>query len=169
MERTDAYQKGLVDAKTGEFDASSGAGVRLYSAASSLRGNAKAEKRAGERADDAADAKRAATQAVRNDDGTLLAGFGSMGGEEMLSYMMISETLAEDGGEDWSAWQQRIGDHLRVSQNSDGSWSGHHCITSIPFVTAAAVMTLGASATPSDERRAKSDSGDAPALARHSH
>jgi len=78
------------------------------------------------------------------DTGALIRGFGSVGGEEMLSYMMISDTLAEDGGDDWNAWQERIGRHLSASQNADGSWSGHHCITSTPFVTAAAVMTLGA-------------------------
>jgi len=144
IEKTDEYQSGLVDTKTREFDASSGAGVNLYSAASGLRGNAQAAKRPGRQAPEAARAKDVAADAVRMDTGALIRGFGSVGGEEMLSYMMISDTLAEDGGDDWNAWQERIGRHLSASQNADGSWSGHHCITSTPFVTAAAVMTLGA-------------------------
>ena len=74
----------------------------------------------------------------------MISGFGSMGGEEMLSYMMISDTLAEARGADWEEWQGAIAHHLQATQNGDGSWSGHHCITSTPFVTAAAVMTLGA-------------------------
>ena len=61
-----------------------------------------------------------------------------------LHYMLISDTLAEQGGDDWQHWRQKIGAHLQVTQNQDGSWSGHHCITSTPFVSAAAVMTLGA-------------------------
>lgn len=77
-------------------------------------------------------------------DSSVVRGFGSMGGEEMLAYMMISDTLAQDGGEDWTQWDQKIGTHLASIQNADGSWSGHHCITSTVFVTAAALVTLGA-------------------------
>jgi hypothetical protein len=86
----------------------------------------------------------AAASKVAGDQGTLMAGFGSIGGEEMLSYMMISDALSAGGGEDWVAWQAKIGPYLGGIQNADGSWSGHHCITSAPFTTAAAVMTLGA-------------------------
>jgi hypothetical protein len=57
--------------------------------------------------------------------------------------MMISDTMAERGGDDWDDWSRKIGSHLVATQNADGSWSGHHCITSTTFVTAAAVMTLG--------------------------
>ena len=96
-----------------------------------------------------------------------MAGFGSVGGEEMLSYMMISDSMAEEGGDDWDAWRDRIGAHLTAIQNGDGSWSGHHCITSTTFVTAAAVMTLAsgeiaANAAPS------SGAGDAGANAKNS-
>jgi hypothetical protein len=145
LERSDAYQQTLVNTDTGEFDASKGAGVRLYAAASSLRGNLLAAKRNGandaarRRAEQSADV---AAEAVRRDSGQLMAGFGSIGGEEMLSYMMISDSMVETGGDPWKEWEQRIGQHLLAIQNADGSWSGHHCITSTPFVTAAAVMTL---------------------------
>jgi len=144
MERAEAFQSGLVDADSGTFDASRGAGVSLYAAASGLRGNAQAAERPSAGAPAARRAKEAAADAVRRDPETLIRGFGSVGGEEMLSYLMISDTLAEEGGDDFGMWQQRIGRHLSASQNADGSWSGHHCITSTPFVTAAAVMTLGA-------------------------
>ncbi|MBW2697949.1 MAG: hypothetical protein JRE70_15820, partial [Deltaproteobacteria bacterium] len=144
LARSDAYQRKLVDTETGEFDASEGAGVDLYAAASSLRGNSNAAKRAeGEERDRALAAARTSADAVGRDRGGLIAGFGSVGGEEMLSYMMISDSMAEQGGDDWKAWEGRIGHHLVAIQNADGSWSGHHCITSTTFVTAAAVMTLG--------------------------
>jgi hypothetical protein len=144
LERSDGYQQKLVDAKTGSFDASAGAGVDLYAAASSLINNNDAGKRAnGQDGGRAEAAARATADAVRRNGDALIAGFGSVGGEEMLSYMMISDTMAERGGEDWDVWNRKIGSQLVATQNADGSWSGHHCITSTPFVTAAAVMTLG--------------------------
>jgi hypothetical protein len=73
-----------------------------------------------------------------------MAGYGSIGGEEMLSYMMISDTLAAMGGDEWTAWEGKVGGFLVGTQNADGSWAGHHCITSPVFVTAGAVMTLAA-------------------------
>jgi hypothetical protein len=144
LARSDAYQQKLVDGETGSFDASAGAGVNLYAAASTLKSNSDAARRAGsdeerERAEAAADASK---QAVQRDSGQLVAGFGSVGGEEMLSYMMISDSMVEAGGDPWKEWEQRIGNNLLATQNADGSWSGHHCITSTTFVTAAAVMTL---------------------------
>lgn len=145
LARSDAYQRKLVDPDSGAIDASEGAGVALYAAASSLRSNSNAAKRAkGDAKGKAEDAAETVAKAVREDRGALVAGFGSVGGEEMLSYMMISDSLAEQGGEDWTAWEERIAQQLAATQNADGSWSGHHCITSTPFVTAAAVMTLGA-------------------------
>jgi hypothetical protein len=144
LERSDGYQQKLVDAKTGRFDSSAGAGVDLYAAASSLINNSDAAKRSeGEAGDRAEKAARATVDALRRNGDVLIAGFGSVGGEEMLSYMMISDTMAERGGDDWDVWSRKIGTHLAATQNADGSWSGHHCITSTPFVTAAAVMTLG--------------------------
>jgi hypothetical protein len=145
LARSDAYQRKLVDSRTGALDSSAGAGVDLYAAASSLMGNRDAAKRGSgedrERAEKAAEATAATVRARRD---ALIAGFGSVGGEEMLSYMMISDTLVEQGGDDWRDWQRQIGSQLSATQNADGSWSGHHCITSTTFVTAAAVMTLGA-------------------------
>ncbi|MDZ4700254.1 MAG: hypothetical protein SH809_11150, partial [Rhodothermales bacterium] len=82
-----------------------------------------------------------ATKAMLNDD-AVLQGFGNNGGEEFLSYMMTSESLAKSGGEDWSVWYQKMFERLSAVQNGDGSWSGHHCITSPVFCTAAVIMTM---------------------------
>jgi CO/xanthine dehydrogenase FAD-binding subunit len=96
---------------------------------------------AGRAADRAA---KATAESVRHQTDRMIRGFGSVGGEEMLSYMMTSDTLADERAEEWTCWQQRIGAHLVGIQNGDGSWSGNHCIASTPFVSDAAVMTLGA-------------------------
>lgn len=148
LDRTQRYNEQLVDEETGSFDASAGAGVDLYAAASALQGNRQGEKTAASpEARERAEKKAAKTaERVREDRAAMIRGFGSVGGEEMLSYMMISDTLAEEKGDDWQEWQMAIARHLRATQNGDGSWSGHHCITSTPFVTAAAVMTLAAGA-----------------------
>jgi hypothetical protein len=141
LDKADAYQRNNVDEKSGAVSTSAGAGVDLYAVAGALRGNQQAKAR-GEAA--AAPAMEAVARRVAADDGRLVSGFGSMGGEEMLSYMMISDALAEEDPKKFADWQARIGEHLRTIQNADGGWVGHHCITSPVFVTAGAVMTLGA-------------------------
>ncbi len=157
LDLNDRYQAAKVDTSTGSFDSSAGAGVDLYSVASTLKGNNEKKRRwkaagnskpsevAAREEAAAQDAEQTATRAVTGDaDNRLFAGFGSAGGEEMLSYMMISDTMADEGGETWTAWNGKVGGYLVGTQNSDGSWAGHHCITSRTFVTAAAMMTLGA-------------------------
>jgi hypothetical protein len=157
LDLNDRYQAAKVDTTSGSFDSSAGAGVDLYSVASTLKGNAEKKRRwkalgsakpsddAQRQEKDAEDAERTAVQAVTGDtDNRLFTGFGSAGGEEMLSYMMISDSLSDEGGDQWTAWNGKVGGYLVGTQNSDGSWAGHHCITSRTFVTAAAMMTLGA-------------------------
>ena len=85
---------------------------------------------------------KAASRMVRDD--AVLAGFGNNGGEEYLSYMMTSESLATTGGEDWETWYDKMNTRLSKVQNPDGSWSGHHCITSPVFCTAAVILTMTA-------------------------
>ena len=146
LAKADKYQSASVGAD-GAVDASDGAGVPLYAVATTLAGSAKAAKRDGANAGDARKNEVAAAvtgRRVAADSGVLMAGFGSIGGEEMLSYMMISDTLAEAGGTPWTAWEGKVGAFLAGAQNADGSWAGHHCITSPVFVTAGAVMTLTA-------------------------
>jgi hypothetical protein len=81
------------------------------------------------------------TTAMLQDD-NVLRGFGNNGGEEFLSFMMTSESLVLQGGKEWEDWNKRMLDLLSKVQNPNGSWSGHHCITSPVFCTAAAILTL---------------------------
>ncbi len=71
-------------------------------------------------------------------------GFGNNGGEEYLSYMLTSESLAQQGKEGWLKWRQSIDPKFKQSQNPNGSWSGHHCITSPVFCTAAILQAMNA-------------------------
>jgi DNA-binding protein H-NS len=77
-----------------------------------------------------------------------IAGFGNNGGEEFLSYMMISESLVAKGGDDWAKWDAQITTLVNKVQNEDGSWTGHHCITGRTFCTAAALLVLMGDRTP---------------------
>lgn len=83
-----------------------------------------------------------AKQKLNDED--VLSGFGNNGGEEFLSYMMTSETMVISGEEEWKGWHTKMSDRFTKIQNNDGSWSGHHCITSPVFCTAAVVMTVTA-------------------------
>ncbi len=146
LEKAERYQAAQVS-ESGEFATGKAAGVALYSVAGTMKANKDAARR-GAASGSAPEAEAAVAQArsvVSADaSGALMAGFGSVGGEEMLAYTMISDTLAEDGGDTWDAWETKINSYLSGIQNKDGSWSGHHCITSTTFVTATALMTLGA-------------------------
>jgi hypothetical protein len=77
-------------------------------------------------------------------DDQLLSGFGSNGGEEYLSYLQTSESLVIAGGNEWQVWKQRMTGRLAKIQSQDGSWTGHHCITSPVFCTAAVLQCLTA-------------------------
>jgi len=78
---------------------------------------------------------------VAQDDG-IMQGFGNNGGEEFLSYLQTGESLIINGDESWKAWYDKISGRLISIQNEDGSWSGHHCITSPVFCTATTLLTL---------------------------
>ena len=86
----------------------------------------------------------AASKAVSDKlaDRRFVAGFGNNGGEEFLSYMNISLALHVKGGPEWLKWDQQATEQVNRVQNSDGSWSGNHCITGRTFCTAAALLTL---------------------------
>lgn len=85
---------------------------------------------------------------ARLSDPQFVAGFGNNGGEEFLSYLLISETLVQQGGEEWSRWDAAISQLVGKVQNDDGSWTGHHCITGRTFCTAAALLVLMGDRTP---------------------
>jgi hypothetical protein len=77
-----------------------------------------------------------------------LAGFGTNGGDEFLSYMMIAESLVAKGGDTWRRWDSLMTARLDRMQNGDGSWSGIHEVKGRTFCTAAALLTLMADRTP---------------------
>lgn len=87
----------------------------------------------------------AARQVVRDD---VQQGFGNNGGEEFLSHMLTSESLAAVGGTEWKEWHTRVTQLYGQIQNGNGSWSGHHCITSPVFCTAAVIMSITADREP---------------------
>ncbi|HYX91042.1 MAG TPA: hypothetical protein VE782_05740, partial [Myxococcaceae bacterium] len=175
--RAEEYAKKQYDRSSGSFGGGTGnAGVGLYGAAATvgsmqesvntndaneaeLRKVAREAKAADERErarqeirryeatrETSTDAKRALVQ--RLEDPSFVAGFGSNGGEEFLSYMMVSEALAAQGGGDWEKWNAQMGILLARAQNGDGSWTGHHCITGRTFCTAAALLVLMADRAP---------------------
>ncbi len=83
-------------------------------------------------------------QSGRLQEEKLLQGFGTNGGEEFLSYMQTSEALVIEGGAAWDEWKASMLARLSNIQSPDGSWTGHHCITSPVFSTSAVLQTLTA-------------------------
>ena len=95
----------------------------------------------------------------RIEDPAFIAGFGSNGGEEFLSYMNLAESLVVKGGDEWKRWDARMTENLNRVQDGDGSWSGHHCITGRTFCTSTALLVLMADRTPVPvQAKAKSSS-----------
>lgn len=72
----------------------------------------------------------------------VLSGFGNNGGEEFLSFLQTGESLVIGGGNDWKTWYDDTAGRIIRIQNEDGSWSGHHCITSPVFCTATCLLIL---------------------------
>ena len=72
----------------------------------------------------------------------VLRGFGNNGGEEFMSFLMTGESLMMQGGDEWKKWYDATTGKLVNIQNNDGSWNGHHCITSPVFCTATCLLIL---------------------------
>lgn len=72
----------------------------------------------------------------------VLDGFGNNGGEEFLSYLQTGESMLVSKDEDWKKWYDDISGRILKIQNKDGSWNGHHCITSPVFCTATSLLLL---------------------------
>lgn len=72
----------------------------------------------------------------------VMDGFGNNGGEEFLSYLQTGEGLVINKDTQWTSWYDNISGRLLKIQNNDGSWNGHHCITSPVFCTATCVLIL---------------------------
>lgn len=180
LTRSREYQKQNMEAD-GTVRTDAAAGVSLYAAASNQRATAREARRArdlveaGARTGKIADSEvsadnlrslgysdeearqlsdayvknKAATKLLQDD--AVLTGFGNNGGEEFLSYMMTSESLVVSDQAAWDDWYAKMSRRLSKIQNRDGSWSGHHCITSPVFCTAAVIMTMTADRSSIDQ------------------
>jgi len=144
--RTDGPTLGVTAAVGGRSMAdsvsSASAGVPLYQRAQALE---QMTRTPGDREKNSKDIKKLAKEIS---DPRVMAGFGSMGGEEFFSYLNVSDSLHRTGGPEWVAWNDRIKTQLVKLQNEDGTWAGHHCITGRVAVTSAAVLTILADAGP---------------------
>ncbi len=83
--------------------------------------------------------KAASVKAQRDD---VMDGFGSNGGEEFLSYLQTGESMIINKDNGWTNWYDNMSGRMLKIQNNDGSWSGHHCITSPVFCTATCLLIL---------------------------
>ncbi|MEM6802328.1 MAG: hypothetical protein AAF696_13045 [Bacteroidota bacterium] len=83
-------------------------------------------------------------EAAKNKSQTAEAikGFGNNGGEEFLSFLQTGESMIINDDNDWKKWFDNTSGMLLAIQNQDGSWNGHHCITSPVFCTATCLLTL---------------------------
>lgn len=72
----------------------------------------------------------------------VMSGFGSNGGEEFISYLQTGESMIIGKDMEWKKWYDNISGRMLSIQNSNGSWSGHHCITSPVFCTATSLLIL---------------------------
>lgn len=82
----------------------------------------------------------AAKQQAQADN--VITGFGNNGGEEFLSFLQTGESLVIAKDQGWKNWYQQTTGRLTSIQNQDGSWNGHHCITSPVFCTATSLLIL---------------------------
>jgi hypothetical protein len=72
----------------------------------------------------------------------VMSGFGNNGGEEFLSYLQTGESMVIGNDAEWTTWYDNMSGRLLAIQNQDGSWNGHHCITSPVFCTATCLLIL---------------------------
>jgi prenyltransferase beta subunit len=72
----------------------------------------------------------------------VVSGFGNNGGEEFLSFLQTGESLVIAKDNTWKNWYGQTTGRLVGIQNQDGSWNGHHCITSPVFCTATSLLIL---------------------------
>jgi Squalene-hopene cyclase C-terminal domain/Prenyltransferase and squalene oxidase repeat len=112
------------------------AGVPLYQSAQAL------EQLSRTAADRVQNAKQISAIQGQLANAAFVSGFGSMGGEELFSYLNISDSMKRVGGDAWSKWHADITQKILGLQNSDGAWAGHHCITGRVAMTSAAILNL---------------------------
>lgn len=81
-----------------------------------------------------------AKQTAQRED--VMSGFGNNGGEEFLSFLQTGEGLVIAKDNSWKNWYDDVSGKMIRIQNQDGSWNGHHCITSPVFCTATCLLIL---------------------------
>lgn len=172
LDKARAYQKQNFDADNNNVKTEDGAGVMLYSISSSSRSSAKEARVAKEKIQKAKDegkikttevnasnlqdagftesealryetaykVNRAASRQAQRED--VMAGFGNNGGEEFLSHLQTGEGMIMGKDMQWKKWYDNVSGKLLKAQNNDGSWNGHHCITSPVFCTATCLLIL---------------------------
>jgi len=86
------------------------------------------------------DVYESAKQTAQRDE--VLNGFGNNGGEEFLSFLQTGESLVVNQDKAWKEWYDNMSGRILKIQNQDGSWNGHHCITSPVFCTATSILLL---------------------------
>jgi hypothetical protein len=72
----------------------------------------------------------------------VMNGFGNNGGEEFISFLQTGESMVVGGDDTWKTWYDNVSAKMLAIQNADGSWNGHHCITSPSFCTATCILIL---------------------------
>jgi len=147
LARADANLMGKYDQRSGKFDSRESAGVDLYAAAASVVAAARVQeaKPGTELASPqlqlrAKEVTNGASPQLSNE--RLLRGFGTYGGEEHVSYMLVAEAKATAPADEFAAWSKQMRARLAQIQREDGTWRGDHCITSTTFCTAASLITL---------------------------
>lgn len=172
LERSRDYQKGNFDNESGTIKTDDGAGIMLYAVSGSVRASAKEARKAQELINKAKDEGKleevvvtaqnlqkagmseseaidyaasynvysSAKQVAQRED--VLNGFGNNGGEEFLSFLQTGESLVVNNDKDWKGWYDNMSGRILKIQNEDGSWNGHHCITSPVFCTATSLLLL---------------------------
>jgi hypothetical protein len=75
-------------------------------------------------------------------DDNVMNGFGNNGGEEFMSFLQTGESMVVKNDNDWKKWYDNVSGKMMKIQNQDGSWNGHHCITSPAFCTATSLLIL---------------------------
>ena len=172
LEKARDYQTSNYDAASDEVKTKDGAGIMLYSVTGSVRANAKRSreakniiekaynegkiknkqvilenfKKAGI-AEDKALMYEVSDQVyqsakIKAQEKEVLNGFGNNGGEEFLSFLQTGESLVVNDDNSWTKWYDDVSANLLNIQNNNGSWNGHHCITSPVFCTATCVLIL---------------------------
>lgn len=137
LRRVDELNEREFDRDAGSFDMGRGsAGVQLYKVAQAYEQATRTEESVARN-----EQLVAAAEELFSSE-RFQAGFGSMGGEEFISYMNISDSLARKADDNWRRWNVGIKERLLAIQNEDGSWAGHHCITGRIACTSGALITL---------------------------